>query len=171
MGPPVGPLRKHRWRDLVDFSSRRASSWLAWSAATRIRLDLRAPDRSYFKQGAAELYFEFKYDRDVEAFRFIVRFENRNTVSERLDEVLAGCIDQHRDRYPNGVHVKANTTVLLKIDLTTETETNLPEHVDACLDAVKAMVDLVLPDTSYVSTREDTGEGGAATSNNDHDGD
>ena len=149
VGAPIERLRKHRWRDLVDFSSQRASSWLAWSAATKVRLDLRSPDRANFKNGAAELYFEFKYDRDAERFRFSVRFENRNTVNERLDEVLAGYIGLHEDAYPEGSHIKSNTTILLRADLSTDIHLILAGHVDASLEAVRAMVDQVLPDDAY----------------------
>jgi|GEM_PF-2185916 len=147
---PVEGVRKTRWGRPEPWSSTREVAWLNWSAATRTRMDIRAPGYKRFRKAAAYVFFQVAYDSSLGTFAFTCRVENQNSVDAALDERAIELIQtMDPGDFPNSVHVKRNTAMLFRCELEESLWDEANNWVDRGLDILTKVVDQVFPDELY----------------------
>ena len=149
-GLPGEGVRKLRWGRVEDWSVVRDVAWLNWYAGTRIEVDIRPPGYKVFRRAAAYLYFEVRYSRDAECFRFRCRLENQNRVSADIDEETMAVVHRRGEsEFPASEQIKTNTAVLFRKDLHESLFDELSQWIDRSLAVVAEAIDSVFPDARY----------------------
>lgn len=145
-----GASKLVRWRNPVDCSTAKDGPWLNFIGSTKISLDVSPPTLSVFKKDVAYLYFETRFDSDINRFSFRARFENQNIVSPILDETVMEVVRSNgAEMFPNSELIKSNTAILFKREIGNELFENLNQYIDAAILACEEAVYRVFPDFDY----------------------
>jgi hypothetical protein len=162
---PLEGVQKVRWGKPEHWSTARETTWLNWTSATRVRLDVRPPGYMRYKMAAAYVFFQTSYDQELAKFVFSCRLENQNAVSSDIDEEAIALIRAADiGRFPNAVHVKRNRAMLFRINLEDSLYDEINDWVDRGFELISATIDRMFPDAEYLDNPElapddDSGEG------------
>lgn len=147
---PREGIKKVRWSDCEDWSTAKDGPWLNFIGATVVGLDMSPPELSIFKRGVAYLYFETRFDSDVNRFMFRARFENQDVVSKILDETVMEVVRSKGDEmFPNSEQIKSNTAILFKREIGNELFENVNQFIDSAVLVCEEAVDRLFPDSQY----------------------
>ncbi len=146
-----GNPSKIRIGEIYDKSTRKKGSLLNYHMDTKIRIDLKLPSFSNFKNGCVFLHFELVYSEELGRFVFKSRLENMNSADETIDEKCIKLIERDPSKYPGYSHIKNNTAVLFQVELEDGLIGILNNRIDDALNILKEAIDAIFPDNLYTN--------------------
>ena len=145
-------MDKVRWSNSEDRTTEKDGPWLNFRSRTRISMNVRPPRLRKFRRSVAYLYFETRFDSDLNRFMFRARFENQNVVSPVLDETVMEVVRSKGDEmFPNSEQIKSNTAILFKREIANELFENMNQFIDSAVVVCEEAVDKIFPDSQYHS--------------------
>lgn len=136
---------KFRWGNVNEYKTLKAGAWTSFVQAIHVGMDVRMPESRRFDNNIAHLWFDLSFDHELKRFSFKIRFENKFSKNDQLDEAIVRIA--LKEHFKEARSVKNSTAILATLELNDALFENISTLVANSMLVVQETIDLLYPDS------------------------